>query len=891
MKLNTKKYIFLIYTILFAILCTIVFYPFYHHHLSFIWGSTGQDGLSQHFASLVYWGEYIRQFFSNIFHGSFHLPMWDNSIGYGSDILSSLNYYAIGDPLNLIYAFSNKHNAEYFYNFMIIFRAYLAGISFILFGCYLKKNPHGILIGSLTYVFSGVFLNSGIRHPFFLNPLIYLPLLIMGIEKIYRKERPYLFMIMVTISAISNFYFFYMLTVAAVLYALIRFPAYKENGFFKTLFYFSGWYLLGLGLSMIILLPVLFGFMGNARSASGMNYFNIFLYQKAYYSAIIKESIGYSPVSWATALNFIALAYCASIALLLKRSKKYIPYKVSLILSVACVLFPILGYVMHAFSYPMNRWSFILALVIASILTEVYDDLFQLTLLQSIGIFLGIIFYYIIYKRFSIGESGVKYALAVLILTAIVLLCVNMIPWFKKFHLNHMLLYGLTFLSIGISGFGHYSGRMTSVSKKYVPSGTAYRILCDKETSILHSAKVKNDRLSRVESINSKVPNWGIVDHIPTTTNYFSITDKNVSDTLMDFGLTQYQYKFKFRKLDLRNNLMNLYHVKYIIEKKDSHKKLPVDYKQIKVNKESKLYENKNLLPFGYSYSTSMTESDFKKLNPAQKEDAMLQNAIVSDDTSSFTQKSSYSSATTTKDIGNNYTITKKSLKKKLIQIKIPAKYITDHSYLYLQDVRTTPFNSGRNHILYSGKNNTYFFLTIAQHKFILYNTEAGSSYDTGKRNYLIDIDHSKLDRSKNATLTLTFKRPNHYTIGKISIIQVNDKLQAKNLTSLKNAPHLTNISYDGANHFSGNISTDEKRILCIPIAHSRGWKVTDNGKAVKLLKVNGMFCGVSLDPGKHHIRLDYTTPGLKAGACISLLCLIILSGLMIYHKKLQSSK
>lgn len=49
------------------------------------------------------------------------------------------------------------------------------------------------------------------------------------------KGKPYLFTIMIAVSAMSNFYFFYMLTIAAVIYALIRFPVYKESGFFKPL--------------------------------------------------------------------------------------------------------------------------------------------------------------------------------------------------------------------------------------------------------------------------------------------------------------------------------------------------------------------------------------------------------------------------------------------------------------------------------------------------------------------------------------------------------------------------------------------------------------------------------------------------------------------------------
>ena len=140
MKLTTKKQLMARYTILFAIISLIVFYPFYKNGVTFIWGAKGQDGLSQHINALMYWGEYIRNFFSNIIHGHFRFPMWDMSIGFGADILGTLNYYAIGDPLNLIYVFSNKSNIELLYNFMLVFRLYLAGVAFIAFGHYLKKD-------------------------------------------------------------------------------------------------------------------------------------------------------------------------------------------------------------------------------------------------------------------------------------------------------------------------------------------------------------------------------------------------------------------------------------------------------------------------------------------------------------------------------------------------------------------------------------------------------------------------------------------------------------------------------------------------------------------------------------------------------------------------------
>lgn len=896
MKVTKKRYLFLTYTILFAILCMIVFYPFFTNHLSLIWGRSGEDGTSQHLASLLYYGDYIRTFFSNLIHGNFQFPMWNNSIGFGSDILTTLNYYAIGDPLNIVYVFANKANASYLYTFMTLFRAYLVGISFIIFGCYFKKNPYGILIGSFTYIFSGVFLNYAIRHPFFLNPMIYLPLLIIGVEKIYRKEKPYLFTIMVAISAMSNFYFFYMLTAVAVIYALIRFPVYKEAGFFKTLGRFAGWYILGLGLSMILLLPVIIAFMGNARSSSGVNYFSIFLYQRKYYQSLILQSIGFHLPGRGTSLNFIALAYCGGIVLLLKKSKERFPYKASLILGVVFTLFPIFAYVLHAFSYPMNRWHFALAFIIGAVLMEVYEDLLNLTLLQKIGIVLGIIFYYMAYKRYAEGALDVKYAAIILILTAVVLFVVNEIPFMSKFHLNHLLLLGLTCFSVSFAGFGHYSTRLSTVIDSYVSFDEAYDLLGEQEDSLFRSANIKVNQLDRVDAMNEPIPNWGIIRNIPTTSNYYSITDKNVSDSLENLGLNQYQYKFKFKKLDMREGLLNLYHTKYIIINKLNGAKIPNGYKLIKSDDTHSLYENKNIVPFGYTYNTYVTEKDFEKANAVQREQTMTQNAVISDTSdiaSASLQKSSIVNDLTTHDISTNFYYHKTKKKGKLVQIKVPKEYFNDQCYIYLQNVHMIPSNSGRNHILYTGKNNTRFRVGIAGHTSTIFNAEEDSIYEIGNRNYLLEVNTNNIKKDqKYVTLSIIMSRSATYKIGKISVVQINSKKQAAALNALKNNPHLTDISYDGANHFSGNIKTTDDRILCIPFAYSKGWKATDNGKSVKVIKVNGMFCGIVLKSGTHNIKLNYTTPGLKIGACISLISLIILivisrsRKLSIYKKK-----
>ena len=42
-------------------------------------------------------------------------------------------------------------------------------------------------MGTLIYTFAGWTIYATIKHPYFANPLIYLPFILMGIDKIYKK--------------------------------------------------------------------------------------------------------------------------------------------------------------------------------------------------------------------------------------------------------------------------------------------------------------------------------------------------------------------------------------------------------------------------------------------------------------------------------------------------------------------------------------------------------------------------------------------------------------------------------------------------------------------------------------------------------------------------------
>ena len=199
----------------------LVFSWYFFTGTSFIWE---HDGWMQHYKALVYYSRYLRQIFYSIFcEHQLNIPAWDFNIGEGNDIIATLHYYVIGDPFTVFSVFVPEAFMYVYYAAILILRMYLAGIAFSVL-CFKtgRTSNYAVMAGCLTYVFCYWITINVIKHPYFLNPMIYLPMLITGIEKMLKKERPYLFIITVFLSAISNFYFFYILVLLTVIYVIIR---------------------------------------------------------------------------------------------------------------------------------------------------------------------------------------------------------------------------------------------------------------------------------------------------------------------------------------------------------------------------------------------------------------------------------------------------------------------------------------------------------------------------------------------------------------------------------------------------------------------------------------------------------------------------------------------
>ncbi len=91
----------------------------------------------------------------------------------------------------------------------------------------------------------------------------------------------------------------------------------------------------------------------------------------------------------------------------------------------------------------------------------------------------------------------------------------------------------------------------------------------------------------------------------------------------------------------------------------------------------------------------------------------------------------------------------------------------------------------------------------------------------------------------------------------------------------------LRDISY-GTDHLTGNIFSEESSFMVIQLPYDKGWKVHINGEKVKAYQVNGGMMGFIIPEGYSRVELDFRPVGIKTGAIVSGIGIVLFLGIAI---------
>ncbi|MBQ8001116.1 MAG: YfhO family protein [Ruminococcus sp.] len=641
-KKKTALY-FLIYTLCFSLIILLIFWKYIISGKTLIWNL---DGMTQHYLVYIYIGEWLREIFNNIFiEHSFVIPMWDINIGAGSDIITTFNYYGLGDPLCLLTAFFNKHNAYYIYDILIIVRLYLSGVFFSCYCFRMKQRGVGVFLGTFAYLFCGYSLFSSVRHPFFILPMMFLPLMLMGAERILSNESPVLFIMSVFMSLAINFYFAYMVIILTIIYVAVRFFTSKCEELLKTLLKTVGRFMLygiiGVVMSAILLLPVLLVFLNSSRTELSNE--TLILYDPLYYLRVYSGYCGYVNAGSWTVTGFVPLTLISAL-LLFRKKGEYTYLKILFGIFTIFLLIPIAGKFLNGFSYIANRWVWGYALLLSFITAVMFNHLSELTKRDKIFLCTTTAVYfitsYIIQKRlFSKSNTSVIVQLLILLATVGVIVLAGLILKKNGKRIIAFCTAVLCFLSIGVNAYYvHYSDTNDYFSE-FVSKENATALLENSVTNIM-SDEMQNEFYRYEQIPNRTVRNQSIIDNSHGVSFYWSLTNDNVSNYLHETEAVTFA-SHDFLNFDRKTFIDELFSVKYFFAPEGTTP-APYGYEYNRTLNTHQgnydVYINKYPLPLGYGYSDYITRDRYETLTAAQKQEVLLSNILLESDHDSYSK-------------------------------------------------------------------------------------------------------------------------------------------------------------------------------------------------------------------------------------------------------------
>lgn len=877
-RIITGKYL-MHYSFMMMVLLAITFFGFVYYKKGFVWE---KDGYSQHYVALMYYGEYIRGIIKNLFlNHHFEIPLWDINIGYGSDILTTLHYYVVGDPLTLLSAFVPKVYTEHLYVGLILLRIYLAGLSFSYFSLSHGNRQSSVLIGSACYCFCGYVLKVAVRHPYFMNPMIYLPLLLLGVDKIYQRKKPCLYIVMVALSGISNFYFLYMLGMLVVLYAVARyleiFHGIKGKALFCLLGRFAGYSLLGLAMAAVILLPVINSMFQADRM--GVDFYLPVFYTNEYYEDLILNFTS-GGGTYFSCLGYSAIGFLAVVSLYCSKGKITL-LKILFLVMTVFLCIPFVGHVFNGFSYRTNRWVFGYSMLMAYIVVK--GDFFSWKAREK----KWMAFFTALYGAVCLWLSQEMEIVARVILLTVCCLCLFVGGMFLQERGRTMLLLLLFGVCTFFQAFYLYTPAGADYQKEFIPMGECYGMLFDKspESSVCQvMEKEEAFRFDKSRSVsitkqgNDVSINGAMALRRHGISYYFSLDHPAVSAFLqeMQLNITSGHH---YIGLDSRNILETVSSVKYFVADQKQKMKIPRLYKNHPVcnGKGCLVYQGKNALPIGYTYDSYIPREVYDKLSAVEKQQALLQGCVLEE--SSFPETEPlfcHQTASVRLDPGKNVTIEGNQ-----IRVKKKGAGIT------LRCQGTVP---GELYVIFTGltyrykeKHEVRIQLKANQNRDVLILKNNKDNFYAGLEDFIVNLG----DMEKEVTeIELTFPNRGNYAFDTLSVVSQPMDRQLE-YTEKRGKEVLREVHFS-ANQIGGKISLQEEKLLFLSIPYSIGWRAYVDGQEVRLRQANTFGMAMDLAKGEHRIQLIYTTPYLKAGALLSALGCLVFWGMCFRKNILQ---
>ena len=597
-------------------------------------------------------------------------PQWSFAEGMGQGILSGF----LRDPFQLIAMLIGPQSMPKIFIYIIVLEIIIAGSIFYFFLKALKTTNYSAIIGTLLFSFCG-FMIIGSCWYLFTFEALNVALLLLGFERIYQKNKWFLFSLGIFLAAISFPVNLFTYGLFILFYGAFRFL--QENDFDKKKFF--GLYgklimagAIGLLISGPFLLENIFQVLESPRGSGGDSYFDK-LANSPMFATSNKVEFGTSVMrmlssdilgsgnNFSGIQNFLEapFSYCGLISLLLmsqifplisKNLRKW--YIALLIIWLTPTFFPYFRYAFWLFSGDYYRaYSFFLSLVFILFSVHALDLILKHKKVNLIALISTLILWLILssisYKSnitYPNGQQGIQelksddtIAFFVRIFLVFYAILIFMLGKYKNTtNIKYILLIIIVFELTYLSQFS--ANRRNIVSVIDLKEKIGYN---DYSIEAIKYIKENDKSFFRVDKsyFSGGAMHGSITDHkvhsYYGTSSYNSFAQINYINYMRAYNVIDKNNEFASRWVDgliSRPFLESLNHVKYVLTKDVS--KNPVwlnTHDSVAKFGDVVVLKSKFNLPLGYTYNQYISQTDFDLLSTIQKDLVSLKACVLSD--------------------------------------------------------------------------------------------------------------------------------------------------------------------------------------------------------------------------------------------------------------------
>ena len=819
-------------------------------------------------------GQQYVDFFSYYQDTLLHHPeqfFYSFSKSIGGEMVSLWAYYLLS-PFNLLFLLIPRSSIAMGVTLLIFLKLFSCTVSFaVLLDVKFKQRNWTTLLFALSYGFMS-YLSANQFNVMWLDALIGLPLIILGVDALLQKRNPLYYVLPLSLTILSNYYTGYMICLFLGLYFpyayLMINDSFSWKNFIKQFGRFIFYSLLAVGLIMVILLPTFYSLLGSKGTATTIawslksEYNPLLMVSKLFIGSFDFHEMqkGYPNIFVGSLALFSFLCYFKEKKISLSQRLYALFITVIILISFNIEMFDKLWHAGQLPNWYSYRFSFLFSFWM---------------------VFLG---YQWTLKKTAVGirETFVCFFLVLAASIGFILFPQDYLQGWQialGFGLSMGILYGLILIGRGKRTHQKFlisfvvielllNSIITLSRLGYVMNSefTAYQSSLQNWSTVLRPAENEFYRsektMLRSKNDSLQVPTYGV--------SHFSSTFENETEKFFDaIGVRQGTAYVNYSNgtlltdalLGIKNTFIETTDATYNErwERKDLE-----DFSTIASFDEGHIVTNPNTLSIAYPMKAILKSMKVPTNHPITMQN-QLANAL-SGTTSPKNIFTRVSYETTFENISGSPVVYQR------IQLK-------DNTQVGTITLTFTPETDDPIYLELAG--------TMGEEDLeMTLNGEPYAFYPVQSKPVLLSVAKNQKDQPQ--TLRITVKDEG-FEFSKLNLYSLNTSLLNERLEQTK-AQELKLETFS-ATHFSGTMDVFEDSTVLTTIPYSTGWKVWVDGQEVETYKILDSLLGYTISKGTHRIEYRYTTPFLLEGSLVSLASLLLLSLILYKRNKYPPAK